>query len=465
MAIVDTLLSLTLSPPLLLLLVLGIALVESLALIGLLVPGVVLMTAAATLAGHQGLELPWLIGAAFIGAIIGDSVSYYLGYRHREAVLSRWPLSLHPEWVGRGARFFERYGVYSVFIGRFVGPVRPVIPLVAGMMQMPARTFAWANVASAALWAPAYVLPGYLVGHTWQQRLNLPTNVEMAVILIAATVVVLAVVFSWGRAQVDRQGRVYFALARIVRRIPAMRRPWLAMSRSGEVPLGSLLLLITALTGASAWTLYVMHHVTPLTVDLEAQRLFDWLDSPWLAHASLLLAMIGDKAGIVALVSPWACWLLMVKRFDALLHGALALGGIALINTFGKALFARARPTTPDHLTGSYAYPSAHTSTWVVMIGLAAAVMAARLPRQRRAWVYWMAIAVTLPMALSRLALGVHWLSDLVGGALMGLVVCALIQLNWQRRYRAPLPAIPWVTLTGASLLLVSARMLLFGPV
>ncbi len=175
--------------------------------------------------------------------------------------------------------------------------------------------------------------------------------------------------------------------------------------------------------------------------------------------------MIGDKAGIVALVSPWACWLLVVKRFDALLHGALALGGIALINTAGKALFARARPTTPDHLTGSYAYPSAHTSTWVVMIGLAAAVMAARLPRQRRAWVYWMAIAVTLPMALSRLALGVHWLSDLVGGALMGLVVCALIQLNWQRRYRTPLPAIPWVTLTGASLLLVSARMLLFGPV
>lgn len=175
--------------------------VESLALVGLLVPGVVLITAAASMAGHQMVALPWLIGAAFAGAVLGDGLSYFLGYRHRDTVVTRWPLSLHPEWLGRGARFFERYGIYSVFIGRFVGPVRPIIPLIAGMMHMPARTFLLANVISAALWAPAYVLPGYLLGHTWQQRLNLPANVEMAVVMMAVSVVALAVMFSWGRAQ------------------------------------------------------------------------------------------------------------------------------------------------------------------------------------------------------------------------------------------------------------------------
>lgn len=120
--------------------------VESLALVGLLVPGVVLITAAASMAGHQMVALPWLIGAAFAGAVLGDGLSYFLGYRHRDTVVTRWPLSLHPEWLGRGARFFERYGIYSVFIGRFVGPVRPIIPLIAGMMHMPARTFLLANV-------------------------------------------------------------------------------------------------------------------------------------------------------------------------------------------------------------------------------------------------------------------------------------------------------------------------------
>ncbi len=465
LAIADSLLALSLSPALLILLIFTIALVESLALVGLLVPGVVLITAAASMAGHQMVALPWLIGAAFIGAVLGDSLSYFLGYRHRETVTTRWPLSLHPEWLGRGARFFERYGVYSVFFGRFVGPVRPIIPLIAGMMRMPSRTFLLANIVSAALWAPAYVLPGYLLGHTWQQRLDLPANVEMAVLILAASIVILAVMFSWGRAQVGRHGRVYFALARIARRIPAMRRPWLAMSRSGEVPIASLLLCIIALTAASAWTLVVMQHTGPLTIDLQAQRLFSWLATPWLTDASLLLAKIGDKAGVVVLVAPWAVWLLWIRRIDLLTHGVLALGGIGVLNTLGKALFARVRPDTPAHLMGSFSYPSAHTSTWVVVVGISATFLAARVPRQWRMWVYWLAIVIATPMALSRLALGVHWLSDLIGGALLGLVVCALIQLNWQRRYRAPLPAIPWVILLTGSLVLISLRVMLFPPV
>ncbi|WP_092828710.1 bifunctional DedA family/phosphatase PAP2 family protein [Vreelandella subterranea] len=465
MSIADTLLSFSLAPALLLLLLLGISLLESLALIGLLVPGVVLITALASIAGHQMVALPWLIGAAFTGAVLGDGLSYFLGYRHRDTVITRWPLSQHPEWINRGARFFERYGIYSVFIGRFVGPVRPIIPLIAGMMHMPSRTFLLANVASAALWAPAYVLPGFLLGHTWQQRLNLPTNVEMAVLMITASIVVLAIMFSWGRAQVGRHGRVYLAIARIARRIPAMRRPWLAMSRSGEVPLASLFLCILALTATSAWTLLILHHPEPLLIDLQAQRLFAWLNTDWLTTTSLLLAEAGDKAGIMAFVTPWAIWLLWVRRLDLLIHGALALGSIGALNALGKAVFARARPDTPDYLIGSFSYPSAHTSTWVVIGGMLAAFVASQLPRQRRVWAYWLAIATVIPMALSRLVIDVHWLSDLVGGALLGLVVCAMVQINWQRRYRAPLPSLPWVSLLLGSLLFVSLRVALFPPV
>lgn len=448
----------------LLLLVLLIALVESLALVGLLVPGVVLITAAASLAGHQSLGLPWLIGAAFIGAILGDGISYKLGYDHREQVTKRWPLVHHPEWLGRGARFFERYGIYSVFIGRFVGPVRPIIPLIAGMMRMPARTFLWANVSSAALWAPAYILPGYLLGRTWQQHLDLPPNVEAAAIMMAASLVILAVIFSWGRAQVGRHGWVYLAIARIIRRIPFMRRPWLSMSRSGEVPLASLLLFVVALASVSAWTLLVMQHDGPLLMDLQAQRLFNWLSNDLLVASSLVLADIGDKLGVAALLIPWGLWFLAHKRWDAFYHWGAAVGSIALLNTLGKAIFGRERPITPDHLTGSLAYPSAHTSTSVVVIGLAAAFLVAGLPRKRHFWVYWLAIVLVTPMALSRLVIGVHWLSDLIGGALLGLVVCALVRLNWQRRYRPPLPHCPWLLLASASLALVTLRVIFLPP-
>ncbi|MCP1313709.1 bifunctional DedA family/phosphatase PAP2 family protein [Halomonas sp. 707D7] len=459
MHLAEQLLDLSLSPLMLLLLIFLISALESLAVVGLLVPGVVLVTAAASMAGHQDVEVAWLLIAAFLGAVVGDGVSFKLGYDHREQVTKRWPLAQHPEWLGRGARFFERYGIYSVFIGRFVGPVRPIIPLVAGMMRMPPRTFLLANIASAIIWAPAYVLPGYLLGHTWQRYLSVPPNIENAVLVIAAIVVVLAVGFSWGRAQVGRHGRLYLMTARAARRLPFTRRPWLAMSHSGEVPLASLLLFVIAFTSFCAWTLYVLKHPEALSLDLQAQRLFTWLETPALHTASLGFAKLGDKLGITILILPWAAWLLARRRLDVLLHWAAALGGIALLNTLGKAAFGRARPDTPEYLVGSLSYPSAHTSGFVVVVGLAAAFIAGECARKYRVWIYWVAIALVVPMALSRLMLGVHWLSDLIGGALLGLTLCALVRLSWQSRRRAPLPACPLALLLGATLVLMGLRI------
>ncbi|AZM95627.1 bifunctional DedA family/phosphatase PAP2 family protein [Vreelandella venusta] len=461
----DTLFALSLSPAMLLLLVALISLFESLALVGLLVPGVVLITAASSVAGHEAIDLPWLIGAALIGAILGDSISYLLGYHHREQVTNRWPLSMHPEWLERGARFFNRYGVHSVFIGRFVGPVRPIIPLIAGMMRMPKRTFLWANVTSAVLWAPAYVLPGYLLGRTWQQHLNLPQNIETAIITLSASIVVLAVIFSWGRAQVGRHGFIYLATARLIRRTPFMRRSWLSMSLNDEVPLASLLLFLITLAGVSAWTLLVIHHQGPLALDLQAQRLFSWLTNEPLQLTSLVLAKIGDALGVSALLLPLAVWLIHHKRMDVLCHWVFAIGGVALLNTVGKMVFERTRPATPEHLIGSFSYPSAHTSTTVVIVGLAAAFIAAELHRKQRVWIYWLAIVLATPMALSRLILGVHWLSDLIGGALLGLLICALTRLNWQRRVRAPLPPCPWGRLVASTTALLILRIMLMPPV
>ena len=469
MNLADALYQLTPSPTLLLLIIAAIALVESLALVGLLVPGVVLITAAASLAGHQELALPAIVLAAFLGAVIGDWASFWLGYTQHDRVTRLWPLSRHPEWLARGARFFQRYGTLSVFFGRFVGPVRPMVPLIAGMLRMSPRAFTWANIASAALWAPAYVLPGYLLGRTWQQLVDIPEGARPLLVSLAAILVVLAVMFSWLRQQVGRTGRLYRLLASGARRHPVMRRLWLSQSAGvqGEVPLASWLLLILSLGGVSGWTLMVMQHGAdgPLVMDSRLNALFAYLAVPGLEALSQALARVGDTYGVLALVLPWGGWLLWRRRFDALAHIGGGLGLIALLNTWGKAFFARPRPDTPDYLTGSLAYPSAHASTAVVLAGLAAAFIARELPHQQRHWVYWGAILFAMIMALSRLVIGVHWFSDLVGGALLGLVVCALVQLAWQARPRPALAPCPWTWLTLGSLALVAARIAWLPPI
>lgn len=462
MNLADWLYQLTPSPTLLLLLIALIALIESLALVGLVVPGVVLITAAASLAGHQELSLVLVIALAWLGAVIGDGLSFAFGYTQRQRIPRLWPFSRHPEWLARGARFFQSHGSLSVAFGRFVGPVRPIVPMIAGMLHMSPWAFAWASLASAVVWAPAYVLPGYLLGRTWQQLLEIPAGTQQWLLVLAGVLIALAVTFSWLRHQLAREGRVYRALARLARGSRWRRRAWLLLRERrprGEFPLASILLLIVSLATLSLWTLIVLNADGPLGFDRQVQKLMVPLDWYTLQSLGQTLARIGDKYGVIALVLPWAAWLLWARHLVAFAHLVAALVGIAAANTLFKQLAGRARPDVPDYLTGSMAYPSAHASTAVVLYGLSAAFIAQELPHRWRFWAYWAAIALCVPMGLSRLLIGVHWASDIVGGALLGLVVCALVRISYHRFSHRPLVPAPWGWLATASLVLLSARL------
>ena len=133
--------------------------------LSLLFPGTTIMVLAGTfvrwpLNPHGVLDVwPLLIGS-ILGAVLGDTISFWLGLRFGHLIEKHWYFQRHPDLLPSGYKFFEKYGVASVFIGRFFGPVRAVIPLVAGIMEMPWRLFWFANVGSALIWAPALLLLG-----------------------------------------------------------------------------------------------------------------------------------------------------------------------------------------------------------------------------------------------------------------------------------------------------------------
>ena len=138
---------------------------ESFAFVSLIFPGTTILIAAGALVGSGTLNLWLLAGAGALGAALGDAISFWIGARFGHVVPRIWPFSRHPAMLERGIRFFERHGGKSVFVGRFFGPIRAVIPLAAGMMRMPVRSFYVANVLSALIWAPALLAPGALA--TW----------------------------------------------------------------------------------------------------------------------------------------------------------------------------------------------------------------------------------------------------------------------------------------------------------
>ncbi|MBW2056596.1 MAG: DedA family protein [Deltaproteobacteria bacterium] len=133
---------------------------ESLAFVGLLVPGTMIMFGVGAVVSTGALSLKPTLIAAAIGAVGGDGASYWLGRHYRERLRNLWPFRRHPRMLTGGESFFRRYGAKSAFLGRFVGPLRPVIPIVAGMLDMPPLKFALVNVISAIGWAFAYTMPG-----------------------------------------------------------------------------------------------------------------------------------------------------------------------------------------------------------------------------------------------------------------------------------------------------------------
>lgn len=158
---------------------------ESFAILGMLVPGVVIILGIGALIGAGALDFWPMLIWAFAGAVLGDGFSYWLGWRFREPIYHVWPLNKYPQAIATGHRFFERYGDLAVVFARFFGPGRATVPLIAGSMEMPMSRFLAANVGSAALWAPAYLGVGMLLGE-YADRIGWRLGAAIGVLLLIA---------------------------------------------------------------------------------------------------------------------------------------------------------------------------------------------------------------------------------------------------------------------------------------
>ncbi len=141
---------------------------ESLAFISLLIPAWAALVGIGMLIASGGLSFwpVWIAGA--LGAAFGDWLSYWIGVKLGPPVAQIWPLSRHPDLIPRGERFVKNWGVLGIFIGRFFGPLRASVPLVAGIFAMPIMRFQVANFTSAFVWAAVLLTIGDLAAVTFK---------------------------------------------------------------------------------------------------------------------------------------------------------------------------------------------------------------------------------------------------------------------------------------------------------
>jgi membrane protein DedA with SNARE-associated domain len=134
---------------------------ESLLFVGAFVPATALLVVAGGLVGAGMLDPVPVLAGCVLGAALGDAISYNIGRRLGPAALRHRWFAQHSRKVALTRLFCRRFGTASVYVGRFFGPLRAIVPVMVGALGMSRRRFQIANICSAALWVLAMLAPGY----------------------------------------------------------------------------------------------------------------------------------------------------------------------------------------------------------------------------------------------------------------------------------------------------------------
>lgn len=144
---------------------------ETTAFLSILIPSTAVLVAVGALAATGAVPFWPLWAGATVGALLGSSFSYWLGWRYGSTVLTMRPLKDHPEMVAKTRAAFTRYGPVTIVIGHFATVLRPVVFLMAGMSGIPLARFAFWNTIGCVTWA--YLIPklgqfgGDIIGWLW----------------------------------------------------------------------------------------------------------------------------------------------------------------------------------------------------------------------------------------------------------------------------------------------------------
>jgi undecaprenyl-diphosphatase len=372
-----------------------------------------------------------------------------------------WPFTRHPEMLARGEDFFLRYGGKSVAFGRFFGPVRAVIPLVAGMMGMPRARFFTANILSALAWAPAYLFPGMVVGASLQLAAEVAGRLVLLLILLAVLLWLLVVLTQWtvGWLQPRAARLVGGALAfgeshRVLREIAhTLGDPDQRDARG--LGLYALLLLGGTVLFVLGTGLVIQGGVLGGTDRLVLEALQS-LRSPYSDRLMVALGGLGDLWVSLALTAGMAAMLWHAGHRRTVRYW-LAAAAFAFVTPllFKYGLQIPRPPTAPAEL-GPYGFLSAHVLRAAVLYGFLAVLVARPVAATWRWLPYAAAVLLVGAVAVSRLYLGTNWLSDVTASVALGVAWLAALGLAYHRHAR---PEPHWLRVSGVAAAIVVAAL------
>jgi len=417
---------------------------ETSAFLGFLVPGESMVVMGGLLASMGVLELGDVIWVASFGAIAGDTVGYFIGYRFGEGLFLKYGryFFIKKEYLDEAKKFFDKHGGKTVFFGRFMAWLRAFAPVIAGISKMRYPKFLLFNVAGGIVWATTFSLLGYFVGNSWDIIKIYLGRLGIFAFIIGAIIIYLYFLFTKRRRLIKE--KVGWIDKRMLSQMPKtwefVKRRFIAGEWYGWNLTISLVFLILALFSFGEIIEDLMDKETLFYLDFRVQGFIEKLISPQVTRLMVGMTNLGGVYLIVIVSITMALFLLYKRYWWDLFTFFLVAGGGETILIILKLLFHRPRPTAQLVTVHGYSFPSGHAFAAMIAYGFLIHITWKLIRSEAlRFLIFSLSIFLVLFVGISRIYLNVHWLTDVLGGYVSGFIwlVFSIIMANTMRQTAA----------------------------
>ncbi|MBN1325884.1 LssY C-terminal domain-containing protein [Candidatus Falkowbacteria bacterium] len=421
-------------------LVAGVTFLESIAIIGTFIPGAIIIAFFGFLAGQDYFDFGDLIWYAAIGAILGDIISYYFG-KYGKKIFKPKNRIFKTEYLLRGERFFKRHGAKSVFLGRFLAVIRPNISFIAGLFKMDAKKFYFYNITSAFLWSLLYLTIGYFVGQTTASVVIWSTRIAVFVLSIILFLLLIDLI----RYLIIKYGKPFYAFCKSIAisikeaifTNPDVKRALkkhprffgflgdrLEIRKFTGLPLALLcVLFIYFLSLYFDVTSSILRTTAIVEADLRIEKLVFVFREGNLINFFTWITLLGEWQFVMCVIVIICIIFWLYKKKEYILSFLITTGGTAVFGVLSKAILHRPRPEMGLIEETSFSFPSNHAGISMAIFGY----LIYYICRNTKPWkthlnVFFGGLVIIIAVGFSRIYLGVHYLSDVIGGYLLGLL-------------------------------------------
>ena len=432
------------------------AFAESILLVGIIFPGAAFLVSLGALIGLGILDFYTAWFWASLGGFLGDGISFWIGHKYKQSLLKMWPIYKFPDLIEKGQAFFQKYGGISVFIGRFVGPVRPIIPAIGGMMGMDVKRYIIISLVASILWAPFYLLPGMLFGSAMETMAKVAVKLSVLVVVLVVLVwVAYWIINIFYNLLMPRTYRLLSSLLAWTQRHPTLGKLTSGLVDPRQPEKGSLAMLavlLLAFVVAAIW--FAAINDTLGSWNQSTESFFYAFHNPWTVLPMKWLLFLGHDLTTLMVTVTVALWFWYRRMYLVLNHWLL----VSITAYVFAVLIGRAG------LDEWQWFASNHVFWFTAVASFWALLVAGAYPIKFRSWPYVLAGVLILLYAFAILFFYQMNLTMLVLSILSASIWSMLIGIAFRTRNRKQFLGLPVkITFITTVLLMPFVTWLLFS--